>query len=130
MRPVPHVGPTVGYRVERARASVAYISDHQAPPGARPGRRVVLELCRRCRRAIHDAQYTPAEFARKHDWGHCTIDYALLVARVAARRLVLFHHDPAHTDDVLDRLTADVQASAAASGVQVIAAREGLVLDL
>jgi phosphoribosyl 1,2-cyclic phosphodiesterase len=131
VRPVPHKGPTVGYRIESARASVAYISDHQAPRSLDSVAESVLELSDGVDVLIHDAQYTPAEFERKHDWGHCTIDYALLVARVAAaKRLVLFHHDPAHTDDVLDRLTADVQASAAASGVQVIAAREGLVLDL
>ena len=29
---------------------------------------------------IHDAQYTPAEFARKSTWGHCTVEYAVWLA--------------------------------------------------
>jgi ribonuclease BN (tRNA processing enzyme) len=131
VRPVPHKGPTVGYRVESARASVAYISDHQAPPTLDTIAESVLELADGVDALIHDAQYTRAEFERKQDWGHCTLDYALLVAREAnAKRLILFHHDPSHTDDDLDRMTAEVQAAAAGSSVEVIAAREGLLIDL
>lgn len=130
VRPVPHKGPTVGYRVESSAATVTYISDHQAPAGLDTVAPGVLELAAGTDVLIHDAQYTPAQFAQKKDWGHCTLDYALLVAREAgAKRLVLFHHDPSHTDEDLDRLTSELQDRAAGSSVEVIAAREGLVLD-
>ena len=78
VRPVPHNGPTVGYRVDWDGCSVAYISDHQAP--ARPAQPIadqVLELADGVDLLIHDAQYTPAEFAMKATWGHCTVDYAV-----------------------------------------------------
>jgi phosphoribosyl 1,2-cyclic phosphodiesterase len=131
VRPVPHKGPTVGYRVEGARSSVTYISDHQAPLSLDTVADSVLELADGVDVLIHDAQYTREEFARKCDWGHCTVDYALLVARTAgAKRLVLFHHDPWHSDDDIDRLAAELRADAAACGVEVVAAYEGLVLDL
>jgi phosphoribosyl 1,2-cyclic phosphodiesterase len=131
VRPVPHCGPTVGYRVEGARGSVAYISDHQAPAALDTVAHSVLELANHADVLIHDSQYTREEFEHKRTWGHCTLDYALLVARTShAKRLVLFHHDPSHSDDDLDRYCAEVSRAADGSGVEVIAAREGLVLDL
>jgi phosphoribosyl 1,2-cyclic phosphodiesterase len=131
VRPVPHKGPTVGYRIEGAHGSVAYISDHQAPLSLDTVDDSVLELADGVDALIHDSQYTPAEFRKKKDWGHCTLDYALLVAKQAkAKRLITFHHDPAHSDDDLDRLTAELQETAKGCDVEVLAAQEGLVLDL
>jgi phosphoribosyl 1,2-cyclic phosphodiesterase len=132
VRPVPHCGPTVGYRVDWEGSSVAYISDHQAPVGLDTVPDAVLELCDGADLVIHDAQYTPEEFAQKSHWGHCTMEYAALVAREAgARRLCLFHHDPAHSDDDLDRLHAAVRDTARHWGLdEVIGAREGLQLQL
>ena len=129
-RTVPHVGRTAGYRVEYAGVTVAYVSDHQAPvDGSMDVAESVLELADGVDLLIHDAQYTPAEFATKADWGHCTIDYAVNVAAQAgARRLALFHHDPAHDDDTLDALTAAAAQQGEALGVEVIAAYEGLTI--
>ncbi|MEM1335556.1 MAG: MBL fold metallo-hydrolase, partial [Actinomycetota bacterium] len=60
---IPHVGPTLGYRVEWRGRSVVYMSDHQMPCDgsfeATPG---ALDLCRDADLVIHDAQYTPEEF--------------------------------------------------------------------
>ena len=132
VRPVPHCGPTVGYRVDWDGASVAYISDHQAPLGLDTVADSVLELCDGVDLLIHDAQYTPEEFAEKAHWGHCTMEYALLVAQQSgARRLCLFHHDPSHTDDMLDCLHDQIRALAPSYGVnEVIGAREGLEIQL
>ena len=131
VRPVPHKGATVGYRVDSARASVAYISDHQAPLSLDTVADSVLELANGVDVLIHDSQYTHEEFQQKSDWGHCTLDYALLVATTAkVRTLVLFHHDPGHSDDDLDRMGAEVQRAAAGSGVEVLTAYEGLVMEL
>jgi ribonuclease BN (tRNA processing enzyme) len=134
-RPVPHCGPTLGYRIEWDGATLVYISDHQAPyTDAGVSSTVsdtVLELCDGADLLIHDAQYTPGEFEQKAHWGHCTIDYALLVAKEAGvHRLCLFHHDPAHSDDELDRLLAEAQGKGEACGVEVFSAYEGLTLTL
>ncbi len=83
---MPHVGANNGYRVEMGGASVAYLSDHQMPhDGSHTVPDDVLELCDGVDVLIHDAQYTPEEFAEKYHWGHCTVDYALFVARRPAR---------------------------------------------
>jgi len=132
VRPVPHVGPTVGYRVDWAGASVAYVPDHQAPLGLDTVADSVFELCDGVDLLIHDAQYTPEEFDAKSTWGHCTMEYALLVAReCGARRLCLFHHDPAHTDDDLDALHEGIKALPRGMRLrEVFGAVEGLELDL
>ena len=132
-RPVPHVGPTLGYRIECEGRSLAYISDHQQPAvDSTEVDERVLELCRGVDVLIHDAQYTPAEFAERLTWGHCTVEYALEVAiQSGVGTLVLFHHDPSHDDDTVEALTRRVAAlSAERGGPAVVAASEGASIDL
>jgi phosphoribosyl 1,2-cyclic phosphodiesterase len=133
VRDVPHIGRTNGYRVELGGAAVAYASDHQMPQDGSFGIAAgVLELADGVDLLIHDAQYTPEEFEVKAHWGHCTLEYAVLVAKEShARKLVLFHHDPAHTDDILDGLVAEAQDAGRGMGVtEVVAAYEGLTIAL
>lgn len=131
VRPVPHCGPTVGYRVDWHGSRVTYISDHQAPLTLDSVADSVLELAGGADVLIHDAQYTRPEFEQKAHWGHCTIDYAVRVAREAAvSTLVLFHHDPAHGDDCLDELLVQARRHAGRGGPEVISAYEGLELNL
>lgn len=136
VRTVPHVGITNGYRIDWDGASVAYISDHQSPTfGEDEGVSIadsVLELCEGVDVLIHDAQYWPGEWRNKSTWGHCTVDYAVHVARVAgARRLALFHHDPAHDDAEVDKVLAHARLCAAGTCVdEVFAAYEGLTISL
>jgi phosphoribosyl 1,2-cyclic phosphodiesterase len=132
---VRHVGPTLGYRVDMNGASVAYISDHG--PGCRDDAddfvpQEILELCDGVDVVIHDAQHTVEEYAPKRHWGHCTYDYAVHVARESgAKLLALYHHDPVHGDDEVDRIAARAaDVSARIGGPEVIAAAEGMVLEL
>lgn len=131
VRDVPHTGATNGYRVEVDGVVIAYISDHQEPTQGGAISPSVLELCRDADLVIHDAQYEPHEFALKSDWGHCTVEYAVRVAAEAgAKRLALFHHDPSHGDDVVDRLQLEAQAFASGTSVvEVVAAAEGLTFS-
>jgi len=138
-RMVPHVGTTLGFRIEAGGHSLAYISDHQAPEiGVSPQKRGhvaegVLELCDGVDVLIHDGQYTKQEFATvKGTWGHSTVDYAVHVAAEAgARRLVIFHHDPAHNDAEVDELLEIAMSSPGADRLDsVLAAEEGMTLDV
>ncbi len=130
-RSIPHVGPTNGYRIEWDGATIAYISDHQQPsdgsssiaPGA-------LELCDGADLVIHDAQYTVPEFAMKSTWGHCTVEYAVMVAKEAgAKAVALFHHDPTRNDEALDDLSACARDFADHAGIELITAAEGLTVS-
>jgi phosphoribosyl 1,2-cyclic phosphodiesterase len=133
VRSVPHVGVTNGYRVDVGGGSVAYISDHQQPmDGSFTVPDEALELADGVDLLIHDAQYTPDEFAVKTHWGHCTVEYAVEVARHAgAKRLALFHHDPGHDDTSVDGMLQRAERAAEGSySGEILAAYEGLSVSL
>jgi ribonuclease BN (tRNA processing enzyme) len=131
-RRVPHVGTTLGFRIEADGASVAYISDHQTPDDQRSIDANVLELSDGVDLLIHDAQYTREEFVAKATWGHSTVDYAVHVASEAgAKRLAAYHHDPEHSDEQLDRLLEQAVTHASGSGLELVtAAAEGQQFEL
>jgi ribonuclease BN (tRNA processing enzyme) len=53
---------------------------------------------------IYDAQYSPEEYESKKGWGHSTWLEAARVARDAqVKQLILFHHDPGHDDQTVQR---------------------------
>ena len=128
-RYIPHIGNTLGYRLDWNGISVAYLSDHQ-----QPGVDIyemtdgVKELCDGVDLLIHDAQYTRGEFERRAAWGHCTIDYAIWVGKATgARTVALFHHDPMHDDGLLDTVASICGRHCTPN---VVVAREGLTLQL
>ncbi len=133
---VRHTSPTIGFRVDVEGLSVAYVSDHG--PGCSDDRDDfvpddILELADGVDLLIHDAQHTCEEFDNKRHFGHSTIDYAVHVAHEAgAQRLALFHHCPSHSDDQVDlmHLYAGAQAERVTDNLEVLAAREGLVVEL
>jgi phosphoribosyl 1,2-cyclic phosphodiesterase len=131
-RYVPHVGRTLGYRIEWGGATVAYIPDHQQPvDGSNAIEPGVLELADGVDLLVHDAQYTVEEFnGMRRNWGHCTVEYALLVGlQSRARRLALFHHDPGRTDEQIDELLARGR-ECARQRLDVVAASEGMSITL
>jgi phosphoribosyl 1,2-cyclic phosphodiesterase len=105
---VTHRGPTLGYRVTEGDTSVCYIPDHEPALGAslqadEPEWISGYELARGATLLIHDCQYTDAEYPDRLGWGHSRLSDALAFAhRVGPERLMLFHHDPLHSDDFLD----------------------------
>jgi phosphoribosyl 1,2-cyclic phosphodiesterase len=130
-RLIPHVGNTLGFRVRTGGVDIAYLSDHQQPYdgsyAVADGARALVEGVDVL---IHDAQFTPAEFAEKHNWGHCTVDYAIWLAlECKVKTLVLFHHDPTRHDDAVDELLRCAQRFVAGRGLEVLAAYEGMRLE-
>ncbi len=54
---------------------------------------------------IHDAQYFPEEYQQRISWGHSPYTYAVdLAVKGRVKQLILFHHDPDHDDDTVDRI--------------------------
>ena len=68
-----------------------------------------FDLAREATLLIHDCQYTDGEYPQHLGWGHSPLTDALSFGRrVAAERVLLFHHDPLHSDDFLDSFCGDV----------------------
>jgi phosphoribosyl 1,2-cyclic phosphodiesterase len=123
--PVHHPQGACGYRIEAAGASVVYVPDRE--PGVEALDRVVRENAKGADVLLHDAQYTPEEYLTQRGWGHSTWEEAVAVARDAqAKRLLLFHHDPEHSDDAIRSIVG--QARAAFPSVE--AASEGSTIEL
>lgn len=106
---VTHRGPTLGYRITEGDQALCYIPDHEPALGMpiedlEPDWISGFDLARDASLLIHDCQYTDEEYPAHIGWGHSRMSDALAFAqRTAAERVALFHHDPLHDDDTLDR---------------------------
>jgi len=121
---VTHRGPTLGFRIEDAGTSLCYIPDHE--PGLGTSLEDLdddwisgFELASDASMLVHDCQYTDDEYAEHLGWGHSPMSDALAFGRrVGAERLLLFHHDPLHTDDFLDGFGGEIATRWEALGGQ------------
>jgi phosphoribosyl 1,2-cyclic phosphodiesterase len=133
--PVSHAGPTVGYRIEDNGYSLAYISDHEPARGVdfaslSPEWISGFPLCENVDVLIHDSQYSAEEYERHVGWGHSSIDHVVHLANTAkVRQLVLYHHDPGHSDAMLEAM--HVRACELCEGdTPPVLAYEGMELTL
>jgi phosphoribosyl 1,2-cyclic phosphodiesterase len=131
---VAHRGPTLGYRIDDGGSSLAYVPDHEPALGAdlealEPEWISGFALAEDADLLIHDGQYADDEYPDHLGWGHSALSHSLAFARrTGARRTLLFHHDPLHSDDWLDahgkRAAAEWEARGGAAGA-VDLAKEG-----
>jgi phosphoribosyl 1,2-cyclic phosphodiesterase len=122
-----HPGEAVGYRVNWRGGAAVYITDTEHYPDHLDEN--VLWLARNADVLIYDSTYSDEEYSNpkslKVGWGHSTWQEAIKVAKAAnVKTLVIYHHDPAHNDDYLDRVGEEALASFSGA----IMAKEGLVL--
>jgi phosphoribosyl 1,2-cyclic phosphodiesterase len=107
---ITHRGPTLGYRITDGDASLCYIPDHEPAIGGplddlEPEWISGFALAQGADLLVHDCQYRDDEYSSHVGWGHSAVSQTLSFARrVEARRVLLFHHDPLHSDDALDAL--------------------------
>lgn len=119
-----HPGITVGFRIDTAGKSVAYITDHEAYcrmngdlDHFRKLDEQVNQFVAGSDLYIREAQYTDDEYADKRGWGHSTASDAVRSAvQARVRQLALYHHDPTHDDDELDRMVVGCEAQIRALG--------------
>jgi len=120
-----HPGGATGYRVEFGGRAMAYITDTEL--GADAIDPALLELARDASIVIIDTTYTDEELPEHVGWGHSSWQQAVRLANEAGvGKLYLFHHDPEHDDDEMDRIAA--AAAKARSGTVV--AKEGLSIEI
>ncbi len=124
-----HPGQAIGYRVSSDRGTAVYCTDTEHFADRLDEN--VLHLVRDADVLIYDATYTDEEYhhpkTSKVGWGHSTWQEGVKVALAAnVKKLVIFHHDPAHDDDFLDRVEADVQQAFP----DACLAREGMAIAI
>jgi len=142
-----HPGICAGYRLSTSSGSIAYfpdnepyeplklhlasrdrISQEEARDFAIAERTKMVEFLQGCDFAIMDTQYTDEEYTDHIGWGHSSLSSVVSLALDAnVGRLLLFHHDPNHDDEIIDKMVERARALVAKSGkpLEVEAAREG-----
>ena len=121
---VQHPGSTFGYRLEEQGRSLAFVPDNE--PGLDPSSGAALAAG--VDLLFHDAQYTDAEYESRVGWGHSALShFAALVRESQPARVVMFHHDPSHTDATLEEMKAESESLA---GCAIELGAEGLSVEL
>jgi phosphoribosyl 1,2-cyclic phosphodiesterase len=121
--PLVHPNRAVGYRIEFRGHSICYVTDTEHRKEALDAN--ILGLIAGADLMIYDSTYTDEEYPRYTGWGHSTWqEGARLCAAAAVKTFVVFHHDPGHDDQFMDRVQSAVEAQRPGS----IVAREGMVL--
>jgi ribonuclease BN (tRNA processing enzyme) len=130
-----HAGPTVGYRVTTGQSVLCYIPDHEpalAPRGMLSDIRWVsgIDVAMDADLLIHDSQYNVDEYRDKIGWGHSSMKDAAFFASLArAKKLILFHHDPAHSDAQLNEMFSNF-LKVSNYDFEIDLAREGMEFEL
>ncbi|MEO9147072.1 MAG: MBL fold metallo-hydrolase, partial [Ginsengibacter sp.] len=112
-----HPGPTIGYRVTGNRSVFTYMPDHEPALG---GDGIItdskwmsgFDLALKADILYHDGQFTAEEYKTKKGWGHSSIADALQYASLCkVEKILLAHHDPAHSDEQLTKIFINIQAN-------------------
>ena len=142
-----HPGVCAGYRLFTHEGSIAFLPDNEPfeplklKLAARDGinlnraraqaavqRSKLVEFLKDTDVLILDAQYTDEKYQEHIGWGHGALSRVVSLALEArAKKLFLFHHDPAHDDQKIDEMLERARLLVLESGhkLEVEAAREG-----
>jgi phosphoribosyl 1,2-cyclic phosphodiesterase len=119
-----HPQGCMGFRLETKDGILVYATDNE--PGDETFDKNVRKLAEGADVLIYDSQYLPEEYtARRRGWGHSHWREAVNIAmQSGAKELVLFHHDPDHDDELIDKVVAEARnhyprVRAAAEGMEI-----------
>ena len=131
-----HGGDSYGYRFEHGGKSAVYSTDSEHKLEDRTEAEGFAAFFRDADVVIFDAMYALAEaISVKADWGHSSNIVGVELCQMArAKRLVLFHHEPANNDATLEALLNEARRFEELTRVEhrleVSAAYDGLEIDL
>ncbi len=136
-QPISHPGPTLGYRILDGGVALAYLTDHEPALGM-DLREVGSDwisgfgVAHGADVLLHDCQYTEQEYAERAGWGHSSTAHVATFAELASvDRLLMFHHDPMHSDDQLESMLERVrELRRAGDEGRTDLASEGLRIEL
>src|SRR4029453_19294850 len=143
---VNHPGVCAGYRIFTSGGSVAFLPDHepyefflhsargkelsgeQAREIAAEQHAALVQFLRGSDILILDSQYTDQEYETHICWGHGSISTAgFLALETEVQKLLVFHHDPNHDDEMVDTMVESARelAMKSASHLEVAGAQQG-----
>jgi phosphoribosyl 1,2-cyclic phosphodiesterase len=121
--PLNHPNGATGYRIEFADKSICYLTDTEHRPGELDQN--ILGLIDGADIVIYDSMFTDAEYRNCVGWGHSTWEAgADLCDAAGVPQFVIFHHDPDHDDEFMDRIAAAAEKRRPGT----VVAQEGMIL--
>lgn len=101
-----HPGDSWGYRFEQSGKSIVFSSDSEHGPEAKQLDYPFVKFFEKADVLIFDGQYTFEEASTdKKNWGHSDhITAVELSAQAHVKKLIVCHHEPAHSDEEIERI--------------------------
>jgi len=152
---VHHPGITFGYKIEVNGKTIVYASDNECKFIEKSIKRRTdefteeeqelieemvheehqseLNLFKDADILIHDAQYTPDDYEKKHGWGHsCYVDAIDTAIDANVKELYMFHHDPNYDDAAMEAIQKHSNEIIKEKGSSLVChiAKEGMTIDL
>jgi phosphoribosyl 1,2-cyclic phosphodiesterase len=131
-----HGGDSYGYRFEYNDKTVVYSTDSEHKLDNLALTESFVDFFRNADLVIFDAMYSLADaISVKDDWGHSSnIVGVELCQQADAKRLCLFHHEPAHDDEKIALTLAETrrfeEITRIGNELEIISAYDGLELTL
>ena len=131
-----HGGDSYGWRFEGAGKSVVYSTDSEHRLENAEETNVFVNFFRNADLVIFDAMYSLADaISVKADWGHSSNIVGVELCQMAgARRLCMFHHEPAYSDERIDSVLAETrrfeEITRDDSALEVLSAWDGLEITV
>jgi phosphoribosyl 1,2-cyclic phosphodiesterase len=143
---VNHPGVCVGYRISTSGGSVAFLPDHEpyefflhsargkqlspeeATKFATEQRAALVQFLRGSDILMLDSQYTDQEYTKHIGWGHGSVSSAVSLAiEAGVQTFFLFHHDPSHDDEMVEKMVQSARELARESGsdLEIAGAQQG-----
>ncbi len=131
-----HGGDSYGYRFEAGGRCWVYSTDSEHKLDDLKETLTFVDFFRGADLVVFDAMYSLADaISVKADWGHSSNVVGVeLCQRAGAKRLALFHHEPAYDDATISRMLAETrrleELTRDGAPLEVFAAYDGLEVDL
>jgi ribonuclease BN (tRNA processing enzyme)/ActR/RegA family two-component response regulator len=112
-----HPGTTLGFKIEFDGLVIGYVTDNETLMGYTGDPKLItpdhpllvphlsfIEFFKNADIMIHEAQYTPQNYAHKVGWGHSSIyNAAVMIKYIDPKVWIVTHHDPEASDDILHK---------------------------
>ena len=131
-----HSGDSYGFRFESRGKSLVYTTDSEHKLDDHRARQRIVDFFHEADLVVFDAMYSLGDAVSvKADWGHSSNVVGVELCQAArARKLALFHHEPANDDDAIERILSETrrleELTRDEQRLEVIAAYDGLEIDL
>lgn len=126
-----HPDSCYAYRIDSGGRSLVFATDTEHYKDRTDEN--LLNLSKGADILIYDCQYTPSEYyglngqMPRIGWGHSTMQEGVKLAKAAGiKHLIVFHHDPTHNDEFINKLEIEARELFPNS----TAAYEGMEMDL